>query len=198
MLSEIVPKKDSVFAVLGAGFLLAAVHQYLFFGNAIGVSFPIFMVLFYVYMLYYSREVVHKPTAISYVWLSSIFLLSLTYLLFHNPFFYSLNLLVVPILIILHMTYMLHSPNTSWASATLIVNAVEHLFPQVVKHWANIMVHLKKSAGQNLKEGQKEVYRKVLIGLVISCPLLLVVIALLSSADGIFNELLSGIPHWLD
>ena len=198
MNDEIMPKKDSTFAALMVGLLLAAVHQYLFYGNEIGISVPIFIVLFYAYMIYYCKGILRKPTWFSYAWLASIFLLSLTYLLFQNPFFFSLNLLAIPALIILHMTYMLNRRRLSWSSPALIWSALEQLFPQNLKHWANVFGILKKTAGRKVKDGQKEVYRKILIGLAISCPLLLVVITLLSSADGIFNKVLSEIPTWLN
>lgn len=39
---------------------------------------------------------------------------------------------------------------------------------------------------------------KVLVGLLISCPLLLIVISLLSSADGVFHEILADVPALLE
>ncbi|KGE16567.1 DUF4153 domain-containing protein [Paenibacillus wynnii] len=198
MVDEITPKKEPAYTALMVGFLLAAVHQYLFYGNAIGVSYPIFVVFYYMYMLYYSKDRVRKATWFSYAWLGAILLLSLTYVLFSNPFFFSLNLIAIPALIILHMTFMLHRSQLSWASASLIKKALEQLFPQTFRQWANLLGSLKKTAGIKVKEGQKDVYRKVLIGLLISCPLLLVVVSLLSSADGIFNQVLSEISQGLN
>ncbi|MFC6651498.1 hypothetical protein [Paenibacillus rhizoplanae] len=69
-----------------AAFLLAVVHQYLFYGKMPGISYPIFVVLFYAFILYFAKEQLRKQTWFSYVWMVSIFLLSLTYMLFGNWF----------------------------------------------------------------------------------------------------------------
>lgn len=69
-----------------AAFLLAVVHQYLFYDKMPGISYPIFITLFYAFMLYFAKERLRKQTWFSYVWMVSIFLLSLTYMLFGNWF----------------------------------------------------------------------------------------------------------------
>lgn len=49
-----------------------------------------------------------------------------------------------------------------------------------------------------MKSEHKQIYLKVLAGLLLSCPLLLIVVSLLSSADGVFNELLNTFPDLLE
>lgn len=56
-----------------AAFLLAIVHQYLFYGKMPGISYPIFVTLFYAFMLYFAKERLRKQTWFSYVWMASIF-----------------------------------------------------------------------------------------------------------------------------
>lgn len=45
---------------------------------------------------------------------------------------------------------------------------------------------------------RKQVLIRVVIGLLISLPLLLIVTSLLSTADGVFNRLLSELPGYFD
>lgn len=198
MINDGVPNRNQAIATLITALLLAAIHQYLFFENSVGVSYPIFVVLFYAYMLYYSKDILRKPTWVSYVGLAAILLLSFSYVLFTNPVFSTLNSLAIPILIVLHMSFMLNSRNLSWTSPALIVNALDQLLPQNLRHWGTVFGWIRQMGGPRLKEGQKHAAGKILIGLLVSCPLLLVVTSLLSSADGVFNQLLSEIPKVLN
>ncbi|WP_238649647.1 DUF4153 domain-containing protein [Paenibacillus piscarius] len=178
-----------------AAFLLALVHQYLFYGKLPGVSYPIFVTLFYGFMLYFAKGRLRKQTWFSYIWIGAIFLLSLTYALFGNWFFFGLNLLVIPALILLHMTYMLSYRQPAWSSLGLIGAALEHLFPQTLRNWGTAVKLLRR--GNHMPNERKQVLLRILIGLLISVPLLLIVISLLSSADGVFSKLLQGLPDFI-
>lgn len=181
-----------------AAFLLADVHQYLFYGQMAGVSIPTFVCLLYIFVLYVAKDRLRKNTWFSYVWLGAVFLLSLTYALFANWFFFGLNFLVIPALIFLHMTYMLSYRLPSWSGLALIGAATEHFFAQSLRHWPTVFKIIQKAGGRNLQGERKQVLVKVLIGLLISCPLLLIVISLLSSADGVFHEILADVPALLE
>ncbi|QSF46925.1 DUF4153 domain-containing protein [Paenibacillus tianjinensis] len=183
---------------LAAAFILAIVHQYLFFGHKPGVSYPIFVALFYGFMLYYAKDRLRPPTWFSYVWLGAIFLLSMTFVLFSNWFFIALNLLVLPALILLHMTYMLSYRKPSWSRFSLIGAALEHFFAQSLRHWPTVFAVIKQSSGRSIQGERKQVIIKVLIGLAFSFPLLLVVVSLLSSADGVFHQVLNQFPDLLE
>lgn len=181
-----------------AALLLAAVHQYLFYGKPPGISYAIFVCLFYIFMLYFAKDKLRKPTLFGYVWLGSIFLLSLTYGLFSNLFFNGLNLLLIPALILLHMTYMLSYRLPSWSSFKLIGAAAEHFFAQSPRHLPTVFRIFRRSGGGEANSERKQVLIKVLTGLAVSCPLLLIVVSLLSSADGVFNQILAKFPELLD
>lgn len=183
---------------LAAAFLLAVLHQYLFYGHMPGVSYPIFVVLFYCFMLYYAKDRLRRPTWFSYVWLGAIFLLSMTFMLFSNWFFFGLNLLVLPALILLHMTYMLSYRQPSWSGFSLIWAALEQFFAQSLRHWPTVLTVIQKSGGGSLRGERKQVIIKVLTGLAFSFPILLVVVSLLSSADGVFQQVLNKFPELLE
>lgn len=197
MNDQAVPKPERAIQALVAAFLLAIVHQYLFFGKIAGISLPLFVCLFYAYMLYYAKDKLRKPTAFSYVWLGAVFLLSLTYVLFANWIFFGLNSLAIPALILLHMTYMLSYKQPSWSGFGLIGAALEHFFTQSLRHWATVLKMIRRP-GSKMEDERKRVLYKVLIGLGISFPLLVVVTSLLSSADGVFHQMLAGLPQYLE
>ncbi|AIQ52226.1 DUF4153 domain-containing protein [Paenibacillus sp. FSL R7-0331] len=188
----------SALSALAAALLLAIVHQYLFYGHMPGVSYPIFVVLFYGFMLYYAKEQLRPLKWFDYVWLAAIFLLAMTFMLFSNWFFYGLNLLALPVLILLHTTYLLSYRRPSWSGIQLIGAALEHFFAQGPRHWPTVFTAIRRTGGEGMKSEHKQIYLKVLAGLLLSCPLLLIVVSLLSSADGVFNELLNTFPDLLE
>lgn len=198
MTDETELKLNRSLAALIVAFLLAIVHQLLFYGKLPGVSYPIFVCLFYVYMLYYAKAKMRKLTKLSYFWFGAIFLLSMTYVLFHNLFYFGLNLLVIPVLILLHMTYLLSDKRPSWSQFRILWDTLEHLLPQNFRHWGTVFKDVKSSSDSKVKDGRKQVLGKVFTGLAISLPILLVVITLLASADGVFHHVLIWLPNMLD
>lgn len=198
MTDETELKLNRSLTALIVAFLLAIVHQLLFYGKLPGVSYPIFVCLFYAYMLYFAKAKLRKLTRLSYFWFGAIFLLSLTYVLFHNLFYFGLNLLVIPVLILLHMTYLLSDKRPSWSQFRVFWDTLEHVIPQNFRHWGTAFKDIKSSSDSKVKDERKQVLGKVLTGLAISFPILLVVITLLASADGVFHHVLIWLPNMLD
>ncbi|MEC0089045.1 DUF4153 domain-containing protein [Paenibacillus macquariensis] len=181
-------------ALIGA-FFLAIVHQYLFYGNLFGVSYPIFIGLLYWYMLYNAKDQIVQSSWLGWVLFGSILLLSLTYALFQNPFFYVLNFVVIPSLFFVHMAYVLSEKRPVWYKPQVIGVALEHLIIQSLRHVPTAFRIVKPKSSSTVGERHKTVIGKVLIGLAIAMPLLMVVISLLSSADGVFDQFISRIPN---
>ncbi|WP_366296275.1 DUF4173 domain-containing protein [Paenibacillus sp. AN1007] len=198
MIDKIMSSPQRAFITLTSAFLLAIVHQYLFYDFHIGVSYPIFVILFYCFMYTFAKDRMRALTIFD-AWIAAvILLLSLTYLLFDNVLFQVLNFMVIPGLIMMHLTYVMGRKKRAWWEIGLIGTAIDHALPQTIRHWGTIGSMMVQAGGRKMDKTQKAVVLKVLIGLLASVPMLLVVLTLLSSADGIFNEYLSGFPEWLD
>ncbi|PQP81157.1 DUF4173 domain-containing protein [Paenibacillus sp. PCH8] len=198
MIDKIMASPHRALITLLSAWILAVIHQYLFYGHEVGVSYPIFIVLFYGFMYLFARDRMRVLTAIDAFVAGIVLLLSLTFLLHDNELLRVLNFLAVPGLIILHMTYLLGRKQRQWWEIGLIGTAIDHLLPQAIRHWGTVAAIAVKAGGRGMGKSQKTVVFKVLIGLVASLPILFVVVTLLSSADGIFNEYLSGFPEWLN
>lgn len=180
-------------ALIGA-FFLAIVHQYLFFGNLLGVSYPIFIGLLYWYMFYNAKDQIVQSSWFGWVLFGAILLLSLTYALFQNPFFYVLNFVAIPLLFFVHMAYILSEKGPVWYKPQVIGVALEHLIVQSLRHVPTAFRIVNPKGSSTVGERRKTVIGKVLIGLVIAMPILMVVVSLLSSADGVFDQFISRIP----
>ncbi|MED4958077.1 DUF4173 domain-containing protein [Paenibacillus macerans] len=188
-----------VLAALLGGFALAAVHQYLFYGGGYGVSVPIFAGLFYLYLFLCARDRFQRPmTWFGWLSLAAVVLLSLTYALFANSVFFALNLLALPGLIFAQTTYMFNLKKRSWGDLRIIFDVLDHLLPQNFRHWATAFRAVQSAATKKMGDRRKQAAGKVLLGLLIALPLLIVVTGLLTSADSSFDRLLSAIPDWLN
>ncbi|WP_315795507.1 DUF4173 domain-containing protein [Paenibacillus sp. BIC5C1] len=198
MIDKIMASPNRALITLLSAFMLAIIHQYLFYGKEPGVSYPIFVILFYGFMFLFARDCMRPLTMINAFVAGVVLMLALTFLLYDNKPLRILNFLVVPGLIILHMTYLVGRKQRQWWNIELIGTALDHLLPQSIRHWGTVASIVVKTGGRGLGKTQKTAAFKVFIGLIASVPILIVVIALLSSADGIFNQYLSGFPEWLN
>ncbi|AOZ93050.1 hypothetical protein PNBC_17840 [Paenibacillus crassostreae] len=197
MMNKLITRLGRPLVALMGAFVLAIAHQYLFYDQALGVSYPIFVGLLYLYMFYNAKDQRTKPTLFGWTLFGAILLLSLTYVLFHNPFFRGLNFIVVPSLFFLHMTYTFSTKRPAWFKPQMIVDGLDHLIVQSLRHVPTAFRLVKTSAGSTMGERRKATIGKVLMGIVIAMPLMIIVISLLTSADGAFDQLLSGIPGFL-
>lgn len=177
--------------------MLGAVHQLLFFEHEIGVSLPFFVLLFYLFMYMGARDLLRPANGFALYLGVVVGLLALSLMVFDSQFFRELNMLVVPGLVLVHMAYCLDWRRPDWDKLGLIGIALDHLISQNLHHWKTALELLLKSAAGRLEVKRRETLKGVLVGLAIALPLLVVVISLLSSADGIFHQVLGRIPNWL-
>jgi hypothetical protein len=145
-----------------------------------------------------AQDQMRKRSWFGYLLFGVIIMLSMTYALFSNSFFYVLNFVAIPPLIFIHITFMYSSRKRPWYKFRLIVDALDHLIPQSFRHFPTVFNVVRTSAVSKMGDQRKVVLSKVMIGLAIALPLLIVVISLLSSADGAFGEMLFSAPNWMN
>lgn len=198
MIDKIMASPNRALITLLSALMLAIIHQYLFYGKEVGVSYPIFVILFYGFMFLFAKDRLRPLSIIDAFMAGVVLMLALTFLLYDNEPLRILNFLIIPGLIILHMTYLVGRKQRQWWDIGLIGTAIDHVLPQSIRHWGTVASIAVKTGGRGLGKTQKRAAFKVIIGLIASVPILIVVVALLSSADGIFNQYLSGFPVWLN
>lgn len=183
-------KKINIF--LGA-ILLSIWSVILFFGKHIGLS----MLLFAIPITYYIVTLLEKNNKIknnnSKFLIIPIIILASTYFIFNNSFFNLLNLLVIPILLIIMIL--------SLTTTKLIVKTLlERILDIVIEPFAYIgetMTELKKSISGKFNIKQEKTKDKkannIIKGLCITIPLVIIIIAILASADSVFNNMITNI-----
>ena len=177
--------------------LLAVANNYLFYGEPLGISYPLFVLLFYVFYFTRMKDKLDRLWDFSWFLFVVIIALSMSYFLFTNLIFYILNFMAIPVLIAFHTTIFARTRNHKWHDLRMVANVVDHVIPQSLRNVPTPFRRLANLLGAQLDTRLKTSVVKVMIGLIISLPILLIVIQLLSSADKAFGQLLSGIPEWM-
>ena len=169
------------------------VFDYLFYGKAIGVSYPLFVIVFYCLFWVTSRRQI--PFQIDFGWFLfiPILLLSAAFAIHSNPVLLALNFVLIPPLLLLQTTLLVYG--YEWSSvrcvSRLIGRLIGHIFVNVPKVLLEL-ISLAKVVDRIAPEKRKTL-KNIFIGLIISAPLLVVVIALLASADTVFQKFLTDI-----
>lgn len=194
---ESILKKENII-LLVTTFILGLVFDFLFFKKPFGVSYPLFVILFYSILIFNTRGTINVKFDFGWFLSIPVFMLSLTYLIFSSNVLGALNFLGIPILVVSQTVLITGNNKHEWHSIKFIE---DFFYNSVYKTLANlfkpfgIMAKLLKPKTDAKKY---DVLKKVSIGLLISAPLLIIIVVLLSSADQIFANFVSKIPNLFD
>lgn len=178
--------RDDIY-LLFCSVLLGVLFDILFYKKALGISYPLFVIAFYLVFLWnLRRKVVFKY---SFGWFLSIPILALsaTYFIFSNLIFATLNFLIIPILIIAQTILITQENNYKWYDSRFIKDIFYGIFNRAFSYTLKPFVIGLSSLRIRKSNEKYDVIKKILIGLTISIPLLIIVISLLASADRVFK-----------
>ena len=186
--------------VVGA-LVLAILHSILFYGQGFGVSVVLFTIptlLLIIYSLYSKNKV---KNAKAFLLSIPITLLSLTYAIFNNAFLNVVNFFtIIALTTVMRVWAEYNDFNFSnmfckffvilFAPLGHIVEAVKLINSTLFKK-----NRIKTEEAKVVKENK--VVKQIIVGLIISIPLLIIILALLISADTIFAQILGPIKYVL-
>ena len=191
---RIVVKKGDIIIII-CSVLLGVLFNILFYKKPLGISYPMFVIAFYVVFLWNLR---HKITfKLSFGWLLSIpiIALSFTYFIFSNQIFADLNFLMIPILIIVQTVLITEDNKHQWFDTRFIKDIIYGLFNRTLGNTLKPFVVGFSSIRIKESSEKYDVIKKVLMGVAISIPLFIVVITLLASADRVFQHFIDEISR---
>jgi hypothetical protein len=188
-----ITKSDGIFLVLCL--LLGILGEEAFFRSEIGISYFVFISGFYSVFMWRYRRYQFSHQRLGYLIICCIWLLSASYFLNNNQLFYGLNILVIPGLVIFHLVLITSPENVRWNKPAFVPFIFTKLI-QSLKFNIGFAALFGKSLKQGVKEDKLIIWKKVILGIVISLPILFVVLNLLISADTEFERLIGGIPQW--
>lgn len=183
--------------LLGGSLIVGILFDYLFYGKEMGISYPLFIAGIYALFYWQFRERVTMQLSFEWLLTLPIVLLSFTFFLFSNDLFHLLNFLLVPFLFIVQSILLTKRNKRDWHKIGFVADILEMVFYYTMKHLRVPFTILKARIKANTDKQKYGVAMKILIGVGISLPLLLVVLSLLSEADSVFGYFLSEIPRML-
>ncbi|GKU80733.1 DUF4153 domain-containing protein [Niallia sp. NCCP-28] len=162
--------------------LLSMLAEISLFTESIGISFSLFFAAFYFLFYAYIKKRVSSHKFIGMFLFCCIWVLILSYVVTANPYFYSINFILIIGLVCIHACLITSPPFLDWSSS---------LFLQYLGKKAEQFCECTKIFGKLfLKQYKKEKYpksvvqlKKVIIGLIIAAPIVVVMFFLLSSSD---------------
>jgi Domain of unknown function (DUF4173) len=165
-----------------------------FFRYQIGVSYLVFIAIFYTLFFWRFRSFSFSHQRLGYLVLIAIWLLAACYYLYDTAVFYALNILVIPALVIFHLALVTSPKKIEWSNLFFVFHIGKHLVGGIL-YSARIINHIAKLFIRSNNEKQLDVWKKILIGILISVPLLFIILNLLIEADTQFERLIGNLPH---
>ena len=169
------------------------VFDYLFYGKAIGVSYPLFAVVFYCLFWVASRRQISFQIGFGWFLFIPILLLSAAFAFHSNPVLLVLNFILIPPLLFFQTMLLVY--RYEWSKVRFVVRFLGRLLRQIFDNAPEVfleVVSLAKIADRITAEKHKTL-KNIFIGLIISAPLLVIVIALLAEADTVFQNLIVNV-----
>ena len=194
--TNITAREIRLFAILAL--VAGIIFDYLFYGKAIGISYPLFVVVFYCLFWVASRRQVSFQIDFGWFLFIPILLLSAAFAIHSNPVLLARNFVLIPLLLLVQTTLLVYG--YEWSSVRCISRFIGRLLRQIFDNAPKVFfeaISLAKVAYRIAPEKRKT-FRSIFLGLVISAPLLVIVIALLAEADTVFQNVMVTILKTLE
>lgn len=190
--------KKNLSLLLGS-LALGLLFDFFFFEKPLGLSYPLYITALYFFLFWnINRNIEKKPTLkldFNLLLGISIMSLSLTYFFFSNPIFAVLNFFMIPILLVTH-TLLLTSNNWhKWFEALFLADLLYGFTYRPLKHFLKPFLLITSKARSSASLSKYSVAGKVLVGFIVTIPLLIVIVPLLASADDVFRYFIEQIPN---
>ncbi|RYM07110.1 DUF4173 domain-containing protein [Sporolactobacillus sp. THM7-7] len=177
--------------------LLGILANVLFYDQSLGVSYPVFVIAFYALFLWNVRSQLQTKVTFGWLLLIPVFLLSFTYLFFSNLIFYALNFIAIPVLIVMQTTLVTGRAGEKWYSIRFLIDLLYGFLYRPFAYIALPFMIAAKAIGSRIGAKKDSAFFKILLGMVITIPPLILIVSLLASADEIFGQLVDKLPSLL-
>lgn len=180
-------KKNGFILVLSL--LVAVLYDVLFYDKIAGISYPIFIILLYAVMYQNMRKFLLKRWCFQCFLTLPVLALSLTYLFYSNQVLRTINSLLIPVMLVAHILLITEKKQYDWFRWGFSKDILHGLLVRPVAHISKIVHLIPKLTGKDNERTKYSIIKRVLVGIFLSLPVLVIVIALLSSADLVFSNI---------
>ncbi len=187
--TNITTREIRLIAVLSL--IAGIIFDYLFFGKGIGVSYPLFVAVFYCVFWVGSHKQVSFRIDFGWFLFIPILLLSAAFALHSNPVLLALNFILIPPLLLLQTTLLVY--RYEWSSVQCVLRFLGRLLRQIFGNTPKVFLEVISLAKvtDRIASEKRKTFKNICIGLVISTPVLITVIALLAEADTVFQNVIA-------
>lgn len=191
-------QKNSILILIGS-ILLGTLFNTLFYGKLPAISVLIFVIAFYILFFIIFRAKLVIDFSMRNVLILFILLLSATYSIYTNPMFMLFNIFAIFLLMVVHTILIANKNKHNWYDYRFLHDLANGIFHDAFVYTLKPVKMISDLINIKLKINNSEhtTFKKVILGLLISLPLLFIVIGLLSSADAVFENLIDVIPNIL-
>lgn len=184
----------AIYLLIGS-LALGLLFNLLFYGKPLGLSYPLYISALYSFLLWNIKK--NRKLKFDFTGLLgiSIMALSSSYFFFSNPIFEVLNFFMIPILFVAHTLLLTSNNRYKWYEARFLVDLLYGMFARPLRNCLKPLSLISRNAKRRVNFGKYTVAGKVLAGLMLTIPLLIVVIPLLASADDVFRYFIEQIPN---
>lgn len=190
---QTVVTKEDIYLLISS-VLLGVLFDILFYEKQLGISYLLFVLAFYLVFIGNLRRMI--TVKYSFGWFLSIPILALssTYFIFSNQIFALLNFLMIPALIVAQTVLICGENKFAWFDTRFWQGILFFgAFKRALGNIPRPFVVGISSVRIRQSDEKRSVVMKVLIGLGISIPLLMVIISLLTAADRVFKHLVDQV-----
>lgn len=179
-----------MFIALGIGILF----NYFFIWKSIGISGSIFSMVILLGSVYAVYENITLKKKISWIFLIPIILLSLTFTIYNNPILIGLNVIIIPFLIVSYLISIRYE-NIKEININFIEKVFQRVFVNSFSTLPKFFKFSKEIVSSKKKIKENSTRKNIIKGLIISLPLLVVIVLLLTSADMMFKYYIENIGN---
>jgi hypothetical protein len=173
-------------------FVLAIIYEGFFTGKQWGVSVPVFYILFMGFFFWSVRGKVRFKKTTGFFMIIPTLLVTFNYSIHSNSVLSFFNGIMI-VLLTCVITVLIRYENIKWDSTNLINMVFKRSIKSIPQNIDKPFIFIKSSIASRNKKEMSSTKKSIIRGLVISIPLLIVVLILLTSADMVFNHYISNL-----
>lgn len=192
------PQEQKYNFIFFGSIFIAILYDFLFYDKIAGVSYSLFILCVYVLLYKKVKESLTKKYCFENLLMLVIGLLSLTYLFFSNQVLRSINSLLIPVLLVSHILLLTETSRYEWSRIGFVKDVMKGIFVWPFENIFKLFHVMQELIIKDNGLMKDSVTKKVITGIIFSLPVLLLVIALLSSADLVFGNMIQQIFRNID
>ena len=187
--------KEKMYTI-GITLILAITYEGFFTGKQGGISIPVFYIMFMGFFFWSVREKVRFKKTTGFIVIIPTLLIALNYTIHSNSILNFFNGIMIVVLTCVS-TVLIRYENIKWDSTNLINTVFKRSIKSIPENIDKPFIFIKSNIASRNKKEMSSTKKSIIRGLIISIPLLIVVLLLLTSADMVFKHYITNLSSGL-